>query len=135
MIKKGQRRDSERGSIFVYLHDIHTSSFVIAEELSVPRTQFPEVPDLHWPSFSIHSRYSTAYTRTLFYAGRSNPHACCCPMLAGIAHVLLHFMEEWECYIGIRTLLQRQVWLDRTSAEVQSSVTTLCKLTATYLVS
>ena len=34
-----------------------------------------------------------------------------------------------------RTLLQHQVWLDRTSAEVQSSVTTLCKLTATYLVS
>ena len=56
-------------------------------------------------------------------------------MLAGMAHVLLHFIEEWECYVGLGTLLQRQVWLDRTPAEVQSSIITLCRLTATYLVS
>ena len=55
-------------------------------------------------------------------------------MLAGIAHILLHFMEEWECYVGLGKLLQRQVWLDRTPVETQSSMITLSQLAASHLV-
>lgn len=56
-------------------------------------------------------------------------------MLAAMAHVLLHFMEEWECFVGLGKLLQRQAWLDRTPAEAQSSVITLTLLVASHLVS
>lgn len=99
----------------------------------LPSAHFPDIDGL--PCFSLQNKiFKTAYTRVLHYIRSSNPHVSYSPVMVGMAHVLLHFMEEWECYIGLTTLIQRQAWLDKTQQESQSSVITLCRLAATHLV-
>ena len=51
-----------------------------------------------------------------------------------LAHVLLHLLEEWECYVVIKKIIQRQGWLDRTVVEQTASIMTLKNLITSHLV-
>ncbi len=65
----------------------------------------------------------------------ANHHLSHSPLLPIIAHVFLHLLEEWECYVGLQCILTRQGWVDRTSVESTASLLTLSKLLFTQLVS
>ena len=108
----------------VILYYIGPSSPVVAPS---------QIPD-GVPSFSQSPSFGTAYQRLMgcvMDCFSSVPNNSLLPVLV---HVLLHFLEEWECYVFIKKMIQRQGWLDRTVVEQTASVMTLKKLITSHLV-
>ena len=87
------------------------------------------------PCFSQSPSFITSYQRLLQYIktiARELTDPC---LVYVLVHVLLHFLEEWECFVGIQHILQRQSWVDRNFIEKKASILTLHKLIQTHLVS
>ena len=92
-----------------------------------------QIPD-GVPSFSQRPNFGSAYQRLMGYVMdcfSSVPNNSLLPVLV---HVLLHLLEEWECYVVIKKITQCQGWLDRTVVEQTASVMTLKKLITSNLV-
>ncbi|XP_019862056.1 PREDICTED: TBC1 domain family member 24-like isoform X1 [Amphimedon queenslandica] len=79
------------------------------------------------PIFSLGPNFGTSYNRLSHFLSTD---VSIVPILS---HFLLHFLEEWESYIGVHKLLQRQAWIDRNRTEEKASRLTLIKLINTHL--
>ncbi len=86
------------------------------------------------PSFSQKPLFRDALARVLNHTRPSGDHLSSCPNLPAVAHVLLHVLEEWECYVALQSLVARQGWIDRNPVESTASLLTLTKLLSTHSV-
>ena len=86
------------------------------------------------PSFSQKPLFCDALAQVLNHTRPSGDHLSSCPNLPAVAHVLLHVLEEWECYVGLQSLVARQGWIDRNPVESTASLLTLTKLLSTHSV-
>ena len=87
------------------------------------------------PSYHLKPANDPAYQRVLTALSYANPHISFCPLLPPLLHVMLHFLEEYECFAALHHLLQRKAWLDQDVRQVQASLATLRALGYTHIVS
>lgn len=87
------------------------------------------------PSFHFKPACHAAYQRVLTALSCAHPHLSSCPLLPALVHVMLHFMEEYECFAAVHHLLQRRAWLDQDLREMQASIATLRALCYSHTVS
>ena len=48
--------------------------------------------------------------------------------------MILHFLEEWECYAVIHHMLRRRAWLDQSPQQIHASWTTFRALCNSHIV-
>lgn len=87
------------------------------------------------PSYHLKPASDPAYQRVLTALSYANPHISSCPLLPPLLHVMLHFIEEYECFAALHHLLQRKAWLDQDARQVQASIATLRALAYSHIVS
>lgn len=85
------------------------------------------------PGFSQRPEFTIAFNRVLEHITEKTYYISHCPVLPIIAHLLLHFLEEWECFVGLNNLLKRQASLNKTEVENTASILTIIKLMNSHL--
>ena len=57
------------------------------------------------------------------------------PLVPILATLMLHFLEEWEVFAGLSSLLQRQGWIDHDESHLTTSTNMLLFLLDSHMVS
>ena len=81
------------------------------------------------PSFYLRPTVAQpAFARVLTAVTYTHADTVVCPLLPALTRLLLHFVEEWECYAMLDKLLCRRAWLDQSPSELAASRATFRNL-------
>ena len=96
-----------------------------------------EIPLTCFPSF--HPRlasFNPGLNRVLMAVYRKLQHmnSVQAPLVPVLAHLMLHFIDEWEVFALLSHLLVRTAWLDYSTTHYAASHSTLVRLLSTHAV-